>query len=172
MALSGVLAQVAGSRAQSVQVELLYIYKILFAHDLFRKTGSHFSGSCAASRRRVAGSKKQAGSAAMVAVAIVMIVPAMAFAGRFAAHGDAAGWAELRVLCVHASGDLRHVGDDVGTKPHRIGRARLARGIAALGTTLGGRAVETTKKRGEQDSRTGQVNNPHIFLFGGSLLRE
>src|SRR5262249_33855280 len=77
-------------------------------------------------------------STAVVAMTIVMIMPAMVLAGRRAAHGDAAGLAELRVFCFHASRHPGHVGNDVGAKPHRIGGARLAGGIAALG----GRAVE------------------------------
>ena len=91
---------------------------------------------------------------------IVMIMPVAAFAGRFAAHGDAARFADLPGFRFHASGDLRHVGDDIGTKPHRVRRARLADGIAALG----GRAIETTKQQGEQDSHAGQMNDPHISL--------
>jgi hypothetical protein len=96
-------------------------------------------------------------------VAMTMIMPAMAtLAGRRAAHGDAARFAELPVLRFHASRDPGHVGDDVGTKPHGIGRARLAGGIAALG----GGAVETTKQQGKQDNGAGQMNDPHGYPLG------
>ena len=91
---------------------------------------------------------------------IVMIVPVMAtLAGRSAAHGDAARFAKLPVLRLHARGDPRDVRDDIGTKSHCIGRARLAGRIAALG----GRAVETTKQQGEQGNGAGQVNDPHGY---------
>ena len=96
----------------------------------------------------------------MVAMTIVMIMPVMAtLAGRSAAHGDAARFAKLPVLRLHARGDPRDVRDDIGTKSHCIGRARLAGRIAALG----GRAVETTKQQGEQGNGAGQVNDPHGY---------
>jgi len=92
----------------------------------------------------------------MVAMTIVMIMPVTLARGR-AAHGDAARFAKLPILRFHARGDPRDVRDDIGTKPHCIGRARLAGRIAALG----GRAIETTKQQGEQGNRAGQVNDPH-----------
>ena len=96
----------------------------------------------------------------MVAMAIVVIVPVMAtFAGRRPAHGDTARFAELAVLRFHARRDPGHVGDDIGTKPHRIGRTRLTGRIAALGRC----AIETTKHQGEQGNRAGQIYNPHVY---------
>ncbi len=92
---------------------------------------------------------------AMVVVPVVM--PVTVAAGRRAAHGDAARLTELPVLRLHAGRDPCHVGDDIGTKPHRIGRARLTGRIA----TLSGCAVETTKQQGEQGNRARQLNNPH-----------
>ena len=76
----------------------------------------------------------------MMVVAVVM--PVTVPARRLAAHGDTAGVAELRRLRLHASGDSGDIGDDIGAKPHRIGRAGLARGIAALGR----RTIETSKE--------------------------
>jgi hypothetical protein len=90
----------------------------------------------------------------MVVVAVIMPVMAPM---RLAAHGDPASLAELRRLRFHASRDPRHIGDDVGTKPHRIGRACLAGGLAALGRCM----ICTTKKQSEQDYGAGQLNNPH-----------
>src|ERR1700747_2609177 len=96
----------------------------------------------------------------MVAVAIVMIVAVMTTrAGRRAAHGDAARFAELPVLRFHAGCDPGHVGNDVGTKPHRVGRARLTGRIAALG----GCGVETTKQQCEQGNGAGQIYEPHVY---------
>jgi len=89
-------------------------------------------------------------------------MPVTAPAGRLTAHGDAARFAELPVLRLHAGRDPCHIGDDIGTKPHRIGRARLAGGIAALG----GRALGTTKQQGEQHNAAGEVNDPHGYPLG------
>ena len=83
-------------------------------------------------------------------------------AGRRAAHGDAARFAELSILRFHAGRDPGHVGDDVGAKPHRVGRAGLARRIAALS----GCAIETTKQQGKQGNGAGQVNDPHVYPLG------
>ena len=55
-------------------------------------------------------------------------------------HGDAALFADLRVLGLHAGGDFLPIRDEVGTQPHRIGRANLLdvdwrlTGGGALGT--------------------------------------
>ena len=78
-----------------------------------------------------------------MAMMVVMPVIVPVTVRRAATHGDAARLAELRVLRFHAGRDPAHVGNDVGTKPHRIGRARLTRRIAALS----GCAVETTESR-------------------------
>ena len=94
----------------------------------------------------------------MVAVAIVMIMAVMT-TGRRAAHGDAARFAELPVLRFHAGRDPGNVGDDVGTKPHCVGRARLTGRIAALC----GCGVETTKQQGEQGNGAGQIYEPHVY---------
>src|SRR4029077_15755346 len=100
------------------------------------------------------------GSAAMVTMAIVVVMPAMVTRprGPLAAHRHAAGLAELSGLGFHAGSNLRHVRNNIGTKPHGIGGACLADGVA----TLGGRAVDTTKQDGcQQYKRAGQVNDPH-----------
>jgi len=106
----------------------------------------------------------------MVVMVIVPVVMAVTVPSRrpAAAHGDAARFAKLRRLRFHASRDPRHVGDDVRTKSHRIGRARLARGV----TDLGDGAIETTEKQGEHDNGACQVNDPHAYPLGlATLLR-
>jgi hypothetical protein len=119
------------------------------------------------SRRRVADQTRrrnlrsvQQCSAAVVAMTIVMIMPVMVRRAGRTAHGDPAGRAELPVLRFHAGRNPRHVRDDIGTKPHRIGRARLTGGIAALG----GRAVrEKSKRTGQQCKRASQLDNTHLI---------
>jgi hypothetical protein len=100
----------------------------------------------------------------MMVVAVVM--PVTVPAGRLAAHGDTAGFAELRRLRFHAGRDLCDIGDDIGAKPHRIGRACLTLGVAALGR----RAIDTIKEQDKQDDGAGQVNNPHLYPLGLATL--
>lgn len=95
----------------------------------------------------------------MVIVAVIM--PVMA-AMRLAAHGDTASLAELGRLRFHAGRDPRHIRNDIGTKPHRVGRACLAGGLAALGRCM----ICATKKQGEHNDGTGQSNNPHGWSSG------
>jgi hypothetical protein len=65
-------------------------------------------------------------------VVMMMVMPATVPAGRLAAHCDTAGRAELPRFRFHAGGDPGDIGNDIGAKPHRIGRARLTGGLAAL----------------------------------------
>jgi hypothetical protein len=99
--------------------------------------------------------------AAVVAMAIVVVMAAMVTHPRgpaFAAHCQTASLADLRRFRLHASGNLRYVRNNIGTKPHGIRGACLPDSI----TALGGRAVDTTKEDGrEHDKRAGQVNDPH-----------
>ena len=61
-----------------------------------------------------------------VVMVVIVVHPAPAAAHhRRAGHGHAALLADLRALCFHAGGDFRPVRDEVGTKPHRIGRTSL-----------------------------------------------
>ena len=99
----------------------------------------------------------------MVAVPIVMgVMPVVVRGARGRAHCDPARLAKLPVLRFHAGGDLGHVGNDIGTKPHRIRCARLTRGIADLSD----RAFGATKQQSEQGNRAGQVNDPHGYPLG------
>ncbi len=103
----------------------------------------------------------------MLAVTImVMVMAMMALAGSPAAHSNTAGLAQLRVLGLHAGRDSRYVGNDIGTKPHRVGRTGLAGGVAALrrplGRTLRGGGIKAAQKQGKQHDRAGQVNNAHV----------
>jgi len=47
-------------------------------------------------------------------------------------HDEATRLAELCPLRFHARSYLRHVRNNVGTQPHRVGRAGLAGRVAAL----------------------------------------
>ena len=77
-------------------------------------------------------------------------------------HRQAASGAELGVLGVHACRDPRHVWDEFGTQPHRIGRASLAGLVAALGDGW----VEDSKKRDDrQHQPANETHGPqHRFL--------
>lgn len=103
-------------------------------------------------------------SVVMVIVMVVMRVTA--FARRSAAHRHPTPFTELRRLRLHASRDPRDVGNNIRTKPHRVGRACLTRGVAALG----GRAIETAEKHNGQHKCTGQVNNPHVLPQGLAIV--
>jgi hypothetical protein len=123
-----------------------------------------------ASRHRDARSQARKNrSSAMMLVVMVIVMAVMgvtAFARRFAAHRHPTPFTELRRLRLHASRDPRDVGNNVRTKPHRVGRACLTRGVAALG----GRAIETAEKHNGQHKCTGQVNNPHVFPQGLAIV--
>jgi len=75
-----------------------------------------------------------------------------------AAHCHAASLAQLPGLGLHTGRDLRHVGNNVGTKPHRVGRTCLSNGIARLGIC----AIRQAKRYGRHDGKYArQVNNSH-----------
>jgi hypothetical protein len=86
-------------------------------------------------------SNRWAASVVVMMMVMPVVMPATVPAGRLAAHGDTAGRAKLRRLRFHAGGDPGDVGDHIGAKPHRIRRARLTGGIAALSV----RSIETRK---------------------------
>jgi hypothetical protein len=115
-------------------------------------------------RRREKTDNLQMMSAVMVIVMVVMRVTA--FARRLAAHRHPARFTQLRRLRLHAGRDPRHVGNNIGTKPHRVGRACLTGGVAALGS----RAIETAEKHNGQHEYAGQVNNPHVFPQGLAIV--
>lgn len=64
---------------------------------------------------------------AVVAVLVPPIVVAVTAAAAHARHGDTAGLAELRPLRHHARSHPVRVWDELGAKPHCVGRAGLAR---------------------------------------------
>lgn len=64
-----------------------------------------------------------------------------------AGHGDAACFAELRPFRQHAPFDPFRIRNELGAKPHRIGRASLPRFGAAL---LGSGYVKADKKCAHQ----------------------
>jgi len=77
-------------------------------------------------------------------------------------HRQAASGAELGVLGAHACRDLRHVWDEFGAQPHRIGRACLAGLIAALGSSR----IEGSKKCDDRQRQpANETHGPqHMFL--------
>ena len=85
-----------------------------------------------------------------------MMLPVMpvivmgALATPLAAHCHAASLAQLPGLGLHTGRDLRHVGNNVGTKPHRVGRTCLSNGIACLGIC----AIRQAKRHGRHDGKT------------------
>jgi hypothetical protein len=89
-------------------------------------------------------------SAAVMPAAPIMVVAA--------AHCDAASFAELRRLCVHAGRDFGYIGNDVGAKPHRIGRA----GLLLVRSALRNGAVKMTNNcTGQQCQPAERTNNSH-----------
>lgn len=76
-------------------------------------------------------------------------------------HRDAAGLTELRVLGFHAGSDLRHVGDEVSTKPHGVWGAGLACLVIALRVGSGNaeKQCEDCHRR-----KTNTTNKPHSDL--------
>src|ERR1700689_1238702 len=84
-------------------------------------------------------------------------------------HGHAALFTDLRVLCLHAGGDFRPIRDELGTQPHRIGRASLldidrTRTGSALGTGL----VKATKEQraDRQCQPANKKRGPHLSYPG------
>jgi hypothetical protein len=57
---------------------------------------------------------------------VLAVTPSVVLVLVFGAHGKLACFAQLRELRVHARRDLRYVRDEIGTKPHGIGRTSLA----------------------------------------------
>jgi len=105
-----------------------------------------------------------------VAMVIIVVHPAPAAATTPAAsHGQAALFADLRVLCFHADGDFCPIRDELGTKPHRIGRTSLlnadwARAGGALGAGLVKAAKEQRADRQYQPAN--KKRGPHLSYPG------
>jgi hypothetical protein len=77
-------------------------------------------------------------------------------------HRQTASGAELGVLGVHACRDLRHIWDEFGAQPHRIGRASLA----GLRAALGSGSVDGNKKCDDRQCQpANETHGPqHMFL--------
>src|SRR5579864_4203009 len=104
-----------------------------------------------------------------VAMVVIVAHPAPAAAATTAGHGHAALFADLCVLGFHAGGDLRPIRDELGTQPHRVGRASLlhtdragARG--ALGAGLVKAANEQRADRQRQPAN--EKHGPHLSCPG------
>jgi hypothetical protein len=78
----------------------------------------------------------------MLALWATHMVSVMSEGSMLASHREAARLAEFLVLCDHTLGDFRHVRDEIGTDPHRIGRAS----VADLGTALSSGVAQANKK--------------------------
>jgi hypothetical protein len=101
-----------------------------------------------------------------VAMVIIVVHPAPAAAASPAGHGHAALFADLRVLCFHAGGDFRPIRDDIGTQPHRIGRANLLN--VDRGRALGTGLVKATKEQraNRQCQPANEKRGPHLSYPG------
>src|ERR1700685_1959519 len=81
-------------------------------------------------------------------------------------HGHAALFADLRVLGLHAGGDFLPIRDEVGTQPHRIGRANLldVDGRLAGGGALGAGLLKATKqpRADRQCQPANEKRRPHL----------
>ena len=102
-----------------------------------------------------------------VAMVVVVTHPALAAAAP-AGHGHAALFADLRVLCFHADGDFCPIRDELGTKPHRIGRTSLLDADRArAGSALGPGLVKAVKKqRARQYQPANNKYGPHLSYPG------
>ena len=103
-------------------------------------------GLVATPRRRRRG-RVNSGRLMMLPVMPVIVMGALATP--LAAHCHAASLAQLPGLGLHTGRDLRHVGNNVGTKPHRVGRTCLSNGIARLGIC----AIRQAKRHGRHDGK-------------------
>jgi hypothetical protein len=104
-----------------------------------------------------------------VAMVVIVVHPAPAAAAPAARHGDAAFFADLRVLCFHADSDFRPIRDELGTKPHRIGSTSLldadrTRAGGALGAGLVKAAKEQRADRQYQPAN--KKRGPHLSYPG------
>jgi len=80
-----------------------------------------------------------------------------------ACHRDATFLTELCPLRAHADSDLRHVWDEIGTKPHGIRRARLA-GIDGLRP---GAIKAAERQTDRQCQPANEMYDSHELLFPG-----
>jgi hypothetical protein len=105
-----------------------------------------------------------------VAMVVIAVHPAPAAAATPAAgHGQAALFADLRVLCFHADGDFRPIRDELGTQTHCVGRTGLLNtDRARLGGALGTGLVKATKKQraDRQYQPANKKCGPHLSYPG------
>lgn len=106
-----------------------------------------------------------------VVMVVIVVHPAPAAAATPAAgHGQAALFADLRVLCFHAGGDFHPIRDDIGTQPHRIGRTNLVnidRGRARRGALGTGLMKATKEQRADRQCQpANEKHGPHLFYPG------
>jgi hypothetical protein len=82
-------------------------------------------------------------------------------------HGEAALPAQMPVIVDHAFGNFRHIRNEIGAKPHCIGRA----GLAGLGRALGKSALKADQqKSGRQRRPADKTHGPqHMVIFLGFL---
>lgn len=85
-----------------------------------------------------------------------------------AGHRRTALLAELRAFCVHTCRDFRHIGNDVGAKPHRVRRAGLLDIDGWGGSPLGASPVKAAKQdcADRQCQPANEMYGPHVFLPG------
>jgi hypothetical protein len=76
-------------------------------------------------------------------------------------YRQAAFLAQLRVFGGHAFGYFRHVRNEIGTKPHRVGCACLP----LLGSALSGGGVETDQQQTSRQRRPEDKTHTHIGKF-------
>jgi hypothetical protein len=106
-----------------------------------------------------------------VVVVVIVVHPAPAAAATPAAgHSHAALFADLRVLRFHAGGDFHPIRDDVGTQPHRVGRANL---LDVDGARTGGGALRTGLVKATKEQRAdwqcqpaNEKRGPHLSYPG------
>jgi hypothetical protein len=105
-----------------------------------------------------------------VAMVVIVAHSAPAAAASTAGHGHAALFADLRVLCFHAGGDFHPIRDELGTQPHRVGRANLLNvgRCRARGGTLGAGLVKATKEQraDRQCQPANEKRGPHLSYPG------
>ncbi|HUZ33270.1 MAG TPA: hypothetical protein VMV19_14385 [Xanthobacteraceae bacterium] len=76
-------------------------------------------------------------------------------------HRHAAFLAQLRAFGDHAFGYFRHVRNEIGTKPHRVGRTCMP----LLRSALSGGGVETDQQQTSRQRQPEEKTHTHIGKF-------
>ncbi len=89
----------------------------------------------------------------------------------FMSHCEAAVWGELGPFCHHTRRYFRHVGDKIGTKSHRVARARLASLRAALSSGAEPPGTDSNKQQTDWQYRPANEtrDTEHIVFPLGSV---